>query len=436
MLPRWSVFTVLVVAAMAWAPVGAIAAAAARPAAGGEGTPSISSPFGGKATFRRTVDVRPLLKPVGRARGTVPVARSVRPAGAATTVVSGGEAVSSGAAAPTLTTTFAGLDDQNNGACTPAPGAPCIDPASSSVAVGPGDVVQVANQSLLFSDRSGGEQTTVSSFDFFGALIAGATEEPRILYDQVHGRWLASESSWDCVDLPSVSFIDLMVSRTSDPDGLWDLYFVTDSDEFLTLDSIGTSADKVGVGLRLGSLAQDSACATESTPSGAGFIAFDWASLRVPPSGSFVIAGDASATWAHVDAAAMQGTGTDKTLYFVYKDLSGGTLNHPFLARETGSVIAGTAHDSKVDLTGQGLAVFGSVIGVDQAPETLGGFGEAFDAAVVQAGHLWVSRTVSCTPTTDTQARDCVEVASFAAAASADRPGDGPGLPRRRRGRR
>ena len=48
-----------------------------------------------------------------------------------------------------------------------------------------------------------------------------------MIYDSLHGRWLATEVSWDCdTSDPAVQFghgyIDIAISETTDPTSFWD----------------------------------------------------------------------------------------------------------------------------------------------------------------------------------------------------------------------
>ena len=367
-----------------------------------------------QATWRGTIDARRILKPVSRpATLRAPGKGGSRDGGAtpiAPRTTSPNVVVSP--PAPVLSTAFAGLDDQNAGPCTPMPERPypCLDPASSSVAVGPGDVVQVANEAIQVTDRSGAEPLTASLSDFFAAPVPGATAEPNVLYDQNHHRWLAAESSWDCNDSPAASFIDLMVSRTADPRGTWDLYAIGSTSVFLTLDSIGTSSDKVALVFRAVTL-NVAACVPGSGNTGGGFVALDWASLKVPAAASVPIATSGLQTWVDPVGAVAQGTTTDPTLYVVAKN---GT--DAFLARVKGSAVAKTATETDTDLTTLGLPAFVNMNGVPQNGLVVGGFGDSFDDAVVQGGHLWLSRTIACLAPAD-PLTDCVEVAEFGVAA-------------------
>ena len=72
-----------------------------------------------------------------------------------------------------------------------------------------------------------------------------------MIYDAVHARWLAIEESWDCISDANASFghgyLDLAVSRTTDPTGTWDVYPFGFDDELPDMATIGVSTDKVGI---------------------------------------------------------------------------------------------------------------------------------------------------------------------------------------------
>ena len=67
-------------------------------------------------------------------------------------------------------------------------GSPCSDPVVP-IAVGPGVVVQVGPSGFRFFNKGGELLLKLGYPDFFGI---SATGSPKIVYDQLHGRWVAA----------------------------------------------------------------------------------------------------------------------------------------------------------------------------------------------------------------------------------------------------
>ncbi|HEY7941087.1 MAG TPA: hypothetical protein VID25_04005, partial [Candidatus Limnocylindrales bacterium] len=88
---------------------------------------------------------------------------------------------------------FAGL-----GHCTIVP-TTCTEPPDPWVAVNGSDVVQAVNLAIRVSTRSGTTLKT-TTFPTFFAELGGqqGDSDPHVVWDAPHGRWLATELSWDC----------------------------------------------------------------------------------------------------------------------------------------------------------------------------------------------------------------------------------------------
>ncbi len=130
-----------------------------------------------------------------------------------------------------------GLQDQFN-----AFGTGSIPPDSMG-AVGPNHFVEMINSSVAIYSKSGSLLSHVSLDSFFtnagqGVTPANGTFDPRILYDQMSGRWFATAMETGVVAGKDNDII-LAVSDTSDPTGSWKLYRIdvgitTGSDSFFT----------------------------------------------------------------------------------------------------------------------------------------------------------------------------------------------------------
>ena len=86
----------------------------------------------------------------------------------------------------------------------------------------------------------------------------------RVIYDSLHGRWLATEVSWDCDTSGGASFgngyIDFAVSETADPTGDWEVHFLAFDDKLPDFPAPGTSTDKVGFASNMFSMTTGPAC--------------------------------------------------------------------------------------------------------------------------------------------------------------------------------
>ncbi len=137
---------------------------------------------------------------------------------------------------------------------------PGVEPADSSVAVGPDQVVQIANLVMRTTARDGTPAATLSVPSLFQLGAGLFDRDPRVVYDSLHGRFVATETTWDCLPDADATFghgyLDLAVSRTTDPRGAWDVYFWFFDDLVPVTPSIGTSTDKLALSSTLYEMSQ------------------------------------------------------------------------------------------------------------------------------------------------------------------------------------
>ena len=162
------------------------------------------------------------------------------------------------------------------------------EPPDPWLAVGPEHVVQVVNTSMRITDRQGSAVVDdVALADFFQLPTDPATfnTDPRVIYDSLHGRWLATEVSWDCEPDPDIEsdfgtgYIDFAVSRTSDPTGIWDSGFIYFPDALPDYAAPGTSTDKIALASNLFSMGPGLDCLTVPTFAAADVVYMDWADV-------------------------------------------------------------------------------------------------------------------------------------------------------------
>ena len=161
------------------------------------------------------------------------------------------------------------------------------EPPDPWVAVGPEDIVQAVNLSLRITDRQGLNPLDLALPDFFELPASPLTfdSDPHVIYDSLHGRWLATEVSWDCdTSDPTVEFghgyIDFAVSRTADPNGTWDIGFIYFPDLLPDFPAPGTTTDKIGLASNLFKMVTGGPdCVAGATFLGGDVIYMDWADV-------------------------------------------------------------------------------------------------------------------------------------------------------------
>jgi hypothetical protein len=126
-----------------------------------------------------------------------------------------------------------------------------LEPPDTQIAAGPGVVFEMVNASgTVFSTSTAvNPPSIVASVDlnvFFGVPNGYGFADPRVLYDALSGRWIASGAALD----PNLnSQIYLAISMTSDPTGPWVVYTIAGNTDQVAMDQpkVGVSSDKVVV---------------------------------------------------------------------------------------------------------------------------------------------------------------------------------------------
>jgi hypothetical protein len=318
------------------------------------------------------------------------------------------------------------------------------EPADSTVAAGPEQVVQMTSSAVRITDRTGTSILNVPVASLFQLPAAFFDRQPRVVYDSLHGRFVATETSWDCFSEPPGSvfpanfghgYIDLAVSETSDPSGTWDLYFWGYSDQIPGDPSIGTSTDKLAVSDDLAAMthgdggAGDGSCAAGTTSFGGDLLIANWADV-VAHNASTLLSSEflaADPFLAFGLRAALQTPATDPTLYVIARSAEAATNNDVIVSTFTGttSKTVGVTSADSWDLTSGGqLAGFADPGPPHQpgSPATLAGVSGSPQGAVWQTGQLSWATTYPCTPSGDSSSRDCVRVSQLATAGAFTQP--------------
>lgn len=110
---------------------------------------------------------------------------------------------------PTTSNSFAGLGDNNTRI-----------PPDTMGAVGPSHLMIMLNSQVRIQSKTGTAIGTVSLLSFWSSLT-GSPFDPKIVYDQREGRWLAT---CDANSNSTSSSVFFAISDTNDPTGVWTFY--------------------------------------------------------------------------------------------------------------------------------------------------------------------------------------------------------------------
>ena len=405
------------------------------------GTPSgelyaSGRPGAGRAGQDRAVSGASIAGPRTGARNSVqpasqPAANTIRPLAAP---------------APTLASLTTAPDNHATGFAGLAAGdepSPTTEPADSTVAVGPDEVVQVANLVVRVTDRAGtpsGPDIPLPSF--FSVGPGYFDRQPRVIYDSLHGRFVMTESTWDCTpgtgSDPAVfghGYVDLAVSRTTDPNGFWDIYFWAYDDLIPQDPSIGSSTDKLAVSSNLSTMTHgdggvgDGSCGSlpSLTPYGGDLLVASWADAVAHKASNLLVTEFAAPLADAVHGgilglrAALQAPAASPTLYVVGRAVTSGTT--PGQAPNDVIVTAFSGLPTKtanVLVTGNWNLTADSVVApfADPSPPhqpgspatIVSGVDGFAQDALWQAGKLTWATTYPCKPGGDATTRDCVRL--------------------------
>jgi len=299
-------------------------------------------------------------------------------------------------------TAFGGMADSAGGGST----SPTIEPPDPWVAVGPSHVVQAVNTRLRFSTRLGAQLAEVSLVSFFGENSQAIDGDARVLYDKIHGRWVASELSADC----STGHLRLAVSDSNDPTSSWHRWVLNFPGQLPDYPGLGFSSDKVALSANRFAW---SGCAPGAFIDGY-FAVLDWADL---------LAGTSTFTYKTLTSPTVDtwrpapNLTSDPVLHLIGEGSSGEVF---YLA------VTGTNHAGNTDFTGNDLTGAGIVDSFLTPPQPIDPLGQigptVLDSrptdAVWQSGHLWFVSTYPHTYDGGATFRDVVRITEIATAGS------------------
>src|SRR5438034_7459322 len=134
-------------------------------------------------------------------------------------------------------------------------------PPDTMGAIGPSHFVEVINGGVAIYNRAGVRLSLVTLDSFFTVTVGpttyprNGTLDPRVLYDRRSGRFFASALEFGPVAAGkhSQNGIILAVSRTSDPTGVWDKYYIDvgESVSFTDEQTLGTDDNGIYLGMHI-----------------------------------------------------------------------------------------------------------------------------------------------------------------------------------------
>ena len=287
-----------------------------------------------------------------------------------------------------------------------------VEPPDPWVAVGPDHVVQVVNLQMRMTDRQGGNAIDVSLPDFFLLPTAVDTfdSDGRVIYDSLHGRWLATEVSWDCETSPGANigngYIDFAISETADPTGDWEVHFFTYKDQLPDFPAPGTSTDKVGFAANMFEMSALPTCVDNATFLAGHISVMDWSDLT--NGGSVTALGGLDM---FTPRFATQVPATSSTLHAIAVAANADSVEYFSI---TGSILGGTwafARDDHLSDLGVVDKFRDPPSPQQPGPDTVT---TAIDLrptdAIWQNNRLAFVSNYPCTPTGDSMNRVCVRV--------------------------
>jgi hypothetical protein len=299
------------------------------------------------------------------------------------------------------------------------------EPPDPFVAVGPDHVMQAVNTTFRMSTRSGAEVATVDLVDFFGISSIPDYDafvfDPRVIFDSLHGRWIATEASFDCYPVTGggsvgTGYIDIAVSATADPTGNWVVRSLFFDDEIADYPGLGTSTDKVALSSNQFALVPggSSLGCSDGGLLGSYVELMAWSQL-VGTGSVNVVYHPVVGAEAFARRPALQTPATSATVY-VISERSNDNVLYQFY---TGNPVTGVSV-GEVDLTATSVAAGFALPDPPQQPGAPGTIVDAVDArttdAVWKDNKLAFVSTRPCDPTGGPvgESRDCVRVTELA----------------------
>ncbi len=269
-----------------------------------------------------------------------------------------------------------------------------VQAANPSLGVGPTDIVQMTETGARFYDRDGQPLFHLSLSDFFVIEPSGQDSTPRgprILYDTLHGRWIATQVTHDAFFGNGHVYVE--ISDTSDATGGSWVYRFDFVDEAPRTPAIGVTSDKVTIGFDVDVL-------STGVFKGSTVMVLNIADLMTHPS---------TINYSRTTPNPTQG------LWRPAIGLSAGNTLHA-VGSGSASVPAHVLHLTATGtVTGPGSGVNFNVSDLTSGPAGLPDVGTGVTvpgptSALWSNDHLWFVSTRTCLPPGDPFAQHCVRV--------------------------
>jgi len=291
-------------------------------------------------------------------------------------------------ATPIPVASFEGLRHGANGPITNL-----FTPPDVQVAVGPDHVFEMVNLLGRVSTKGGSAIQTFTLGTFFGAASTDFVSDPKVRYDVRSGRWFAS-----LTDVTASSIL-LVVSRSTDPTGLWNQFsFAASAGSCADQPLLGMSDDKVVL-----SANDFTSCTTAPVFLGAEYWVINKADLLAGGSGRFMQFGPTLGLTSVQPVSSLSSTTTQ---YLV----TAGTGPSSTL---TVFAVTGVP-PGPVTVTPLALPIRATAI-PPSAPQA--GTSKVLDTAdarvedaMWESNRLWLTMNDACTPTSDSSVRSCVRL--------------------------
>ena len=284
--------------------------------------------------------------------------------------------------------------------------------------------MQVVNSSFRITDRQGVQSETPTTFhDFVGTfgfpeLGDAVWFDPHAIYDSLHGRWLFTMDGFDCNSGVDSTFghgyLFFATSDSSDPTANWTGSYFFAEDTLIDYTAPGTSTDKFAFGSNLFSMTAAGSCEAPDFD-GTEVSVIDWADW-LDSNPDFKFDAVESNTSAFSPRVAVQSPATSSRLHVVIEAAGADPGTDVEYFSLTGSANTGISIERDRDLTTDGV--------IDQfltppaprqpGPDTIA---NAVDSrptdAIWQNNLMTFVSTRKCTPTGDSEPRDCVRVSQL-----------------------
>ena len=290
--------------------------------------------------------------------------------------------------------------------------------------------IEADNGSIRFVDRKGDKIGSMPTSTFFQLPqdlgFAFFDSSPRVLFDTLHQRWVATEVSWDCqadqYQGDSATFghgyLNFAISDTADPEGTWTNALLFYSDKLPGDPEVGMSTDKLGLSATVYSMISYGSGGIPTCIDGATFhesdlFAMDWSQLgpRFDPA-KVALAGEAIQAPDVRVAVQAPVSAPELRVVYSFNNVTPADVIYGYIS---GSVVKKTAAFNAYDMTADNVvAQFEDAPAPHQPGGTLTAAPSSVaDSLVYHAGTLAFTAPDPCTPTGDSVVRDCIRVVTL-----------------------